>query len=237
MSLTYIFRATDQLASHRVIYAIGGSPYVLEYDILKDDLRWVVLALAGVDGTIALINLNGEVVVVVDHQIVGDVANVPLATTTNPRRVTALDGLGTRPDLESCRRGRVGHGVVVDVQVRHDIVLVRVVAEGPDGDAMRSVALQALDNDVGAVGLERDAIVVMVDLRVLDYDVIRAECIPAVQVGGEVARSRAREDVDIRDEHVGTVGNQVVPLTNAFSMASSYQMIASVHLRWENAYT
>lgn len=45
---------------------------------------------------------------------------------------------------------------------------------------MAAVALQALNQDVGAVRLERDTIVAIVDDRVLNNDVVAAVSIPSV---------------------------------------------------------
>jgi hypothetical protein len=42
-----------------------------------------------------------------------------------------------------------------------------------------AVADEVLHDDVGAVGFERDAVVAVVDVRVLDYDVAAAVCVPA----------------------------------------------------------
>lgn len=50
----------------------------------------------------------------------------------------------------------------------------------------RAVALQALHDDVGAVGLEEDVVVAVVDGRVLDYDGVGAESVPAVCIRGWV---------------------------------------------------
>lgn len=44
---------------------------------------------------------------------------------------------------------------------------------------MGSLAVQVLDQDVGGVGLERDAVVAVDDVAVEDFDVGAAVCVPS----------------------------------------------------------
>lgn len=46
---------------------------------------------------------------------------------------------------------------------------------------MAAVAPQVLDDDVGAVGLERYAVVSVVDMGVLNDDVVGAVCVPTIR--------------------------------------------------------
>lgn len=103
----------------------------------------------------------------------------------------------------------VKHGDVVYEHVLDDVGLALVLAEGADGDAVRAVAVQILDEHVAAVGFEGDAVcsgiewnrqhqqvkfrricwnlerrrfgrtVAVVDHRILDDDVVGAVCVPA----------------------------------------------------------
>ena len=77
---------------------------------------------------------------------------------------------------------------------------------------MAAVADQVLNNDVGAVRLERHAIVAVVDVRVLDHDVVGTVRVPAIRVFSGVLALAAAEDVDVVEDHVGRVGNERVPL-------------------------
>lgn len=122
----------------------------------------MVQALARIDSPITLVDLDSEVVVVVDHGVVGNIAHIALSTTADPGRVPRFNGVCTRPDFEPGGGGRVGHCVVVDVQVGDDVILVGVVAERPDRDTVGSIAVEALDEDVGTIWFERDAVVVVV---------------------------------------------------------------------------
>jgi hypothetical protein len=54
-----------------------------------------------------------------------------------------------------------------------------VLAETANADAVATIAHEVLHDDVGAVGLEGDAVVAVVDVGVLDYDVVGAVGIPS----------------------------------------------------------
>lgn len=122
----------------------------------------MVQAFARIDGSITLVDLDSEVVVVVNHGVVGNITHVALSTTADPGRVPLFNGVCPRPDFEPGGGGRVSHCVVVDVQIGDDVILVGVVAERPDRDTVGSIAVEALDDDVGAIWFERDAVVVVV---------------------------------------------------------------------------
>ena len=52
----------------------------------------------------------------------------------------------------------VEHGDIVDEHVLYNVDFAGVLAQRADGDTVRAVAVQVLDEDVGAVGLECDAV-------------------------------------------------------------------------------
>jgi hypothetical protein len=55
-----------------------------------------------------------------------------------------------------------------------------VLAQTADADAVAAVAPQVLNDDVGAVGFERDTIIAIIDVGVLDDDVVGAVRIPSI---------------------------------------------------------
>lgn len=77
---------------------------------------------------------------------------------------------------------------------------------------MGAVTDEVLHDNVGRVRLEGDAVVTVVDVRVLDHDVAAAVRVPAVSVLGWVRGRAAAEDVDVREDDICGVGNQRVPL-------------------------
>jgi hypothetical protein len=108
--------------------------------------------------SITLCDLNCVVDVRKRH---GVVCNVRHST----RAAAALEVAGesrrsARPDFDARAVRSVGHTDVVDVDVA-------------------TVAPEVLHNDVGAIRLEGDAIVAVVDVRVLDNNVVRAVGVPA----------------------------------------------------------
>ena len=91
------------------------------------------------------------------------------------------------------------------MQVLNDVEDTRVLAKRADRYAVGRVADQALDDDIGTVGFEGHAVVLVVDVAVLHGEVSAAVCVPAIEVLGEVGGGRAREDVNVADEDVGAV--------------------------------
>jgi len=66
--------------------------------------------------------------------------------------------LNARPDLDASTVARIRERHIVDVEVLYNIGFIGVLAERTDADAMRARAVETLDDDVGAVGLEGNAI-------------------------------------------------------------------------------
>jgi hypothetical protein len=159
---------------------------------------------------VALVDLDGPVVVDVVVELVRDVAHVArTAAAAEGRRLERVDA---GPHLDARAVARVGHRVIVDVDVLDNVVLRRVLAQRPDRDAVAAVALQPLHHHVGAVRLERHAVVAVVDDRVLDHDAVGPVCVPAVRVLGCRARGAVHVDGDVADQQVGAVCDQVKPL-------------------------
>ena len=95
-------------------------------------------------------------------------------------QIARQSGCGARPDFDARAVGGVGHTDVVDVNVLHVIDFADVLAETADANAVAAVAHEVLNDDIGAVGLEGDAVVAVVDVGVLDYDVVGAVGVPAI---------------------------------------------------------
>lgn len=141
------------------------------------------------------------------------ISHVPHTTQTTTSIQQVLEcGLDTGPDLDpSCVTG-ISHGDVVDVQVLDNVRLSFVLAERSDADAMRAGAIEILHDDVGAVWLERDAVVRVDDDRVLDDDAIGTVRVPAVRVGDLDSVGASGYEVHVADDHIRCVGDHVEPL-------------------------
>lgn len=159
---------------------------------------------------IALCNCDSPVVVIVVKSVIRHVPHAA-QTTTSVQQILER-GLNTGPDLDACRVAGVGHGDVVDVQVLDNVGLPFVLAQRPDADPVRPSAVEVLHNDVGAIGLERDAVVRVNDDRVLDDDAIGTICIPAVRVGNLDSVGASGYEIHVADDHVRCVGDHVEPL-------------------------
>jgi len=237
---TYTRATADEQADGRVVALRGLAEEVLEVDVLDDHEGREFLAAGGVLLAVAweglsdancflrisqkrtwvLTLVDGDGTVVVDdlESVVGDVADT--AGTTTAAETGLEVGLGAGPDLDAGRVDGVAHGGVVDVDVFDNVKVLGVLAEGADRDTMGAVADQVLDDNIGAVGLERDTVVIVVKNRVLDDDVIGAVSVPAVQVLRLVVRGRAGEDIDVGDENVGGVGDEIMPVRGVAELQS-----------------
>lgn len=110
---------------------------------------------------VALRDFDGVVDVADGHGVVGDVVDAALAAAT-----LEITGHGCRcagPDFDASAVAGVGHGDVVNVDVFYDISLCGILSKGADADAVTAIAVQVLDQDVGAIWFERDTIVPVVD--------------------------------------------------------------------------
>lgn len=70
----------------------------------------------------------------------------------------ATAGWRTGPDLDAGAIATAGHVDIVDINVLNNVNLALVLAETADRDAVTASAVQVLDNHVGRVGLEGDAV-------------------------------------------------------------------------------
>lgn len=133
---TYIRGAADQGTSDRVISPRRSAVKVLEENIRNVHERRVETALGGVDGTIALVDANGHIIVAMVEGVICDVADKALAAAAADLPVRGDLGICSRPDLDPGAIARVGQGDVVNVQILNDIIALRVLAKGSNGDAV-----------------------------------------------------------------------------------------------------
>ena len=98
------------------------------------------------------------------------------------------------------------------IDVLYDVDFTGILSQATNTDAVAAVADNVLHEDVGAVRLEGHAVVAVVDDAVLDDNVGRAVCVPAVGVFGNVAGLAEPADRDVVEDDVGTVCNPVVVL-------------------------
>lgn len=127
--------------------------------------------------------------------------------------------LNAGPNFDAGRITSVSHGDVVDVQVLDNVRLALVLAERADADPVRTRAVEVLHHDVGAVGLEGNAVVRIDDDRVLDDDAVGAVRVPAVRVGDLDSAGAGGYEVHVADDHVRCVGDHVEPLLRANRLA------------------
>ena len=174
------------------------------------EVRAYLVAKSQVLLTIALSNLNRVVDVRNSHAVVRNVLNS--TTTASTLKITGESGRSTRPDLNARTVGSIRHADVVHVNVLDNINFAGILAQRTNTNTMATVADQVLNNDVGAVRLERNAIVAVVDMRVLNDNIVGTVRVPAIRVLSGVLALAAAEDVDVVEYNVGGVGNERVPL-------------------------
>lgn len=199
-----------QVADQRVVLLAGGALEVLDCDVGDGEVGGELVAQRDVFLAVALRDLDGVVDVLNYHAVVGDVGDFTGAAST--LQIAGQGGQSTGPDLDACAVGGVGHGDVGDVDVLDDVDLADVLSERANRDTVGAVADEVLNDDVGRVWLERDAVVTVVDVGVLDDNVVAAVCVPAVSVLGGVAAHTAALDVDVGEHDVSAVGDESVPL-------------------------
>lgn len=72
--------------------------------------------------------------------------------------------------------------------------------------------MEILDQDLGAVGLEADAIIAIVDDTVLNDDVAAAVGVPAIRVFSSVLTLAVSADADVAEDHIRRVRHKIVVL-------------------------
>jgi hypothetical protein len=159
---------------------------------------------------VALGDFDSVVNVVENHAVVGDVLDS--TGTTSALKVTGKSGRSTRPDLDARTVGSIRHANIVHIDVLNDIDFAGILPQATNTDTMTAVADKILHDDIRAIRLERNAVVAVVDVRLLNDDVIGAISIPAISVLSGVLAHTATSNVDIGEQNIAGVGNECVPL-------------------------
>ena len=188
----------------------GSALEVCHLDVTDREVRRELIAEREVLLAVALSDFNGVVDVLDEHAVVGDVVDAAGASTA--LEVTGESSGRSRPHLDACTVGSILHCDVGDEDVLHDVGLAFVLAERADTDAVASITVQVLDNDLGAVGLEADAVVAVVDHTVLNDNVGAAVGIPAIGVLRRAFALTGTCDVDVVERDARTVGDPGVVL-------------------------
>lgn len=111
---------------------------------------------------VALSDLDGVINVGDGHAIVCDVLD--RTTTASTLEVAGESRRSAGPDLDTRTVGSIGHADVVHIDVLNVVDLTRVLAQRTYTDAVATVADKVLNNDVGAVRLERDTVIAVVNV-------------------------------------------------------------------------
>lgn len=135
-----------------------------------------------------------------------------MARATSTLEITGQSARSAGPDLDTGTIRGVRHADVGNVDVLHNVDLSDVLSERANGDTVGAVADKVLHNDVGGVGLERNAVVAVVDVGVLDDDVAAAISVPSVGILGRVAARASARDVNVGEDDICRIGHEVVPL-------------------------
>lgn len=122
---------------------------------------------------VALIQHNRSIRVLNVHVLVRDIVNVAVAH------------IWTSPGFEPCPILAVEQCDVFEPRVGNIVFDTRVLANGAHRDAVRAVAPEVLDEDVGCIGLGGEAVVTDVDAGIGDGQAIDVEGVEAVCVFGE----------------------------------------------------
>lgn len=152
----------DSVANERVVLLASDAGKVLDGDVGDSELRRELVAQRNVLLAVALSDFDGVIDIGNGHEVVGDVLDCAAATST--LEIAGESSWGARPDLDAGPVGGVGHADVVNVDVLDVVDLAGVLAETADADAMAAVAPEVLHNHVGAVGLEGNAVITVIDV-------------------------------------------------------------------------
>lgn len=70
--------------------------------------------------------------------------------------------------------------LITYVNILHDIDLTEILSQTTDTNTVTTIAPQVLDNDISAIRLERNAVVAIINVRILDDNVVGPICVPAI---------------------------------------------------------
>lgn len=154
--IAHILARAQKRRNVRAIFGTRCASQVRNEHIRNSQRRGILQAQRDVALTVALRNLNRIVDIVDEHAVKGNVVDLARAAASLQ---VARQGRGrVWPDLDARGIRGVVHADVGDVDVRHNVVFAHVLAERTDRDAVRAVAPKRLDENVGGVWLEGDAV-------------------------------------------------------------------------------
>lgn len=104
------------------------------------------------------------------HGVVGDV--VDETNTAATLKVNAESALDTGPDFDTGHVDSVAHGDIIDIDILNEIVDLVVLSKGTNRDTVGTIAVKGLNENIGGIWLERDTIIVGIDDRILDDNII-----------------------------------------------------------------
>lgn len=157
---------------------------------------------------VALGDFNGIVDIVNEHAVKGDIVDTAVAAAALQVARERRGRVG--PDFNAPAVGGAVHANVADPDILDNVVLADILAQAADRNTVAARARQGLDEHVGAVGLEGDAVVAVVDDRVHNGDVAAAVGIPAVGVFGNVGTRRCSRNRNVAKDDVAGIGDKVV---------------------------
>jgi hypothetical protein len=132
---------------------------------------------------VALIYSNRDLAGLAVEVLESDVARVARAATFGRRLAR-----GAAEGFDAGAVFGVNHGDVLYEDVGHNIFCAGVLAQGADGNAVRALAVEVFDEDVGCVGFEGDAVVAVDNVDVGYSDGGAAVDVPARGVVSGVVR-------------------------------------------------
>lgn len=139
-----------------LVLGAGDALEIVEDDIGDGQRAGVLEAEGQVALAVALVDLDRVVDIVNGPVRVGDVVDAPVAASALQVARQGRGGVG--PDLDAGSVCRIVHGNVGDVDVLDNVIMADVLSQRADADAVATVAEERLDQDVGRVGLEGNAV-------------------------------------------------------------------------------
>ena len=104
-----------------------------------------------------------------------------------------MEVLYTLPSQQVSSRKKEHHSL----DILHNIDLSLVLAERSDTDTVRAIAHQSLHYNIGAVGLEGDTIIAIINVRILDNDAVGSVRVPPIRVLGSGFCDTERPDDNV----------------------------------------
>jgi len=151
-----------EIPDERVVLLARRAAEVLDGNVGDGEVAGKLVAEGEVLLAVALGDFDGVVDVAKHHAVVSNVGDGTGAAA--PLQVVGERGGDAWPDFDAGAVRGVGHADVVRVNVLHDVDFPEILAKAAHANAVAAVADEVLDNDVGAVRLEGDAVIAVIDV-------------------------------------------------------------------------